>query len=528
MGQGILANKLMTAEEAVAMIKDGATINVTGAGLVGSPGVIFKTIQKSFKETGHPCGLTVMSAGSPGMRKEKYPEFDYFNYLTTPGILKRIIAGHFGTHNSLFPQIINNEIEAYNISQGVLSLMFNESIAGKKGYLTKVGLHTNQDPRYGGGKLNEKTTEYLVEVREENGEEYLFFKNIPVDVAVIKGSTADANGNITFEKEPADFDPLSMAMAAKNNGGKLIVYVSRVSKDVALPRTVRIPGFMVDAIVVDNSTVQFDPEMEYSPYYSGEKRCGTKELNDLFAANEGKGMHKRDFSHSVIARRAAMELTPGAVVNIGIGIPQMVGAEGEKIGINSNDLILTTETGIVGGVQIPSIFGVSVNVDAIYDQASQFRFYEGGGLDLGFLGALEIDKLGNCNASRKGAYFSGIGGFGFITYSAKKLIFCFTFERGSGLEFDGDTITVKSGKGPKLVDTVEQIDMNAGVEIKKGKEILYVTERCVFRATSEGLELIEIAPGLDVQKDILDALDFTPKISPELKNMPKICFDRTI
>jgi len=517
-----LRKRIMSADEAVRLIPDGATVQIAGTALVCSSAKILENIGASFLATGHPRGLCVVSYGSPST---DVPGYDYFAHITHKGLLRRVIGGHMGYHHALFPLIRSNEIEGYNISQGVLSIMTSECVAGKDGYLTKVGLRTQQDPRHEGCKLNEGLeTEDLVELRVVDGEECLWYKMIWPDVTVIKASYADQNGNITLEAEPSINDALASAMAVRNNGGKVIVYVKALKDGHFDPRLVHIPFFLVDAIIVDPDHIQAAPHLAYSPYFSNEERCGEETMQAILDEETRNSAHKREIAQKVIARRAAMELRPEAVVNIGIGIPQMISGEAMSLGIDMSSIVMTTETGIIGGVQLPSVFGVSMNADSVYDMASQFRFYEGGGLNTGFLGALEIDRHGNVNVCKKGSYLSGVGGFNFIVHSAKKLVFCFPFMRGSGYRPEDGRLVPCDGKDMKIVEAVECITMNAGVEFEGGKTVLYVTERCVFRLGGQGIELIEIAPGLDLEKDILEPLGLPVKVSRELVEMPGACF----
>jgi propionate CoA-transferase len=518
-----LRKKFMSADEAVRLIPDGATVQIAGTALVCSSAKILKNIGDSFLATGHPRDLCVLSYGSPS---SDVPGYNYFEHITHKGLLKRVIGGHMGLHQALFPLIRSNQIEGYNISQGVLSIMTSECVAGKDGYLTKVGVQTQQDPRYEGCKLNVgMETEDLVELRVVDGEEYLWYKMIRPDVTVLKASYADANGNITLMAEPSNNDALASAMATRRSGGKVIVYVKAVTQEHINPRLINVPSFLVDAIIVDPDHVQTTPNLPYSPYFSNEERCGKEEMQAILESETKNSVHKREMAQKVIARRAAMELRPEAVVNIGIGIPQMISGEAMNLGIDMSSVVMTTETGIIGGVTLPSVFGVAMNADSIYDQASQFRFYEGGGLDIGFLGALEVDVAGNVNVCKKGSYLSGVGGFNFIVHSAKKLVFCFPFMRGSGYRQEGGKLVPYEGKDCKVVRKVECITMNAGVEFKNRKSVLYITERCVFQLAERGLEVVEIAPGLDLKKDVLDLLDFAVSVAEDLKEMPKTCFD---
>lgn len=518
-----LKNKLMSADDAVKMIPDGATVQIAGAALVCSSAKIFKNLGESFLKTGHPKDLCIVSEGSPS---SDVPGHKYFEHLVHPGLVKRVIGGHMGYHQPIFPLVKNNQIEGYNISQGVLSIMTSECVAGKDGYLTKVGLRTQQDPRHEGCKLNEgMETEDLVELKNVNGEEYLWFKMIRPDITVLKGSYADARGNITFIAEPSNTDAMASAMAVKNNGGKVIVYVKALKEENFNPRLVTIPYFLVDAIIVDPDHIQAAPHLDYSPYFSNEARCSSEEAQAIIERETKNSVRKREIAQKIIARRAAMELRANAVVNIGFGIPQMISGEALNMGIDMDAIVMTTETGVIGGIQLPSVFSVSMNADAVYDQASQFRFYEGGGLDIGFLGALEVDAAGNVNVCKKGQRLAGVGGFNFIVHSAKKLVYCFPFMLGSGYNMEEGKLVSYDGREPKIVNNVESISMNAGVEFENNKTVIYVTERCVFKLKENGIELIEIAPGLDLQKDILAHLAFKPDIAEDLKEMPGICFE---
>jgi propionate CoA-transferase len=320
-----------------------------------------------------------------------------------------------------------------------------------------------------------------------------------------------------LEKEVGTLEALSMAQAVYNSGGKVIVQVEKVVKAGTLDaRLVKVPGIYVDTIVevadMKNQMMTFSEA--FNPSYVGNVKVPVSSVAPL-ELDERK----------VISRRAAMELHEGAVVNIGFGLPQMISGEAMNLGIDTGSLVMTSETGVIGGVQLPSVFSVSMNADAVYDQASQFRFYEGGGLDIGFLGALEVDAEGNVNVCKKGQILAGVGGFNFIVHSAKKLVFCFPFMRGSGYKSEDGKLVSYNGKDNKIVKTVESISMNAGVEFENNKTVLYITERCVFRLNKDGIELIEIAPGLDPKKDVLDLLDFIPSVAKDLKEMPKICFE---
>jgi propionate CoA-transferase len=275
---------------------------------------------------------------------------------------------------------------------------------------------------------------------------------------------------------------------------------------------------------VDPDHIQAAPHLDYSPYFSNEARISAEEAQEIIERETKNSVRKREIAQKIISRRAAMELKADAVVNIGFGIPQMISGEALNLGIDMDSVVMTTETGVIGGIQLPSVFSVSMNADSVYEQASQFRFYEGGGLDIGFLGALEVDIAGNVNVCKKGQRLAGVGGFNFIVHSAKKLVYCFPFMLGSGYNLEEGKLVAYDGREPKIVKSVESISMNAEVEFNNNKTVLYVTERCVFKLKETGIELIEIAPGLDVQKDILDHLDFTISVAEDLKEMPEVCF----
>ena len=508
-------------DEAARLIRDGDTVFINGIGLSANGGIIFKEVEKNFLAEGHPRGITFYSCCGMGSEDG---EFAYSKFLAHPGLLKRVVVGHWAVYRPLMEMVRRNEIEAYNLPQGIMSILINEAVARKPGYVSKVGLYSSVDPRNGGGALNEASSEKLVERIELFGEETLYYKTMFPDVCIIQGTSADPSGNISFDNEIVVMDALAMAQAVYNNGGRVIVLVKELSESYANAQMVRIPGFLVDAVVVNPEYCQCWPTVPQDDSYSGKKRYDAKTVAwamDQFFAASG-----RDLAHKYIARRAALELQKGDVVNLGIGIPMMVATEGKTMGSLDESITLTIETGTCGGSPVPSMFGAAMNADVIYDQASQFRFYEGGGLDAGFLGALEVDKAGNVNVGQKGNMIAGLGGFNFIAYSAKRIVFCLKFQNGSSFkEGPGKSLVPVDGKPGKLVEAVESVSMDAAYHRSLGKRILYVTERCVFELGDAGLVLVEVAPGLDVEKDILAKLPFKPEVSPQLKTMPVTCFD---
>jgi len=499
--------RVMTAVEAAELVRDGQTV-VTG-GFVGSscPEALTKALEQRFLETGKPEGLTLFYAAAQGNRDGSGA--DHFAHR---GMVKRVIGGHWNMAPKLGSMVINNEIEGYNLPQGTISQMLRD-LAGKRiGTITHVGLQTFVDPRISGGKLNEITTEDLVEVIEIAGQERLLYKNFPVDMAFIRGSYADELGNVSVEREIGSLDATAIAQACHNCGGKVIVQVERiVSAGTLDPRLVKIPRIYVDGVVVAEPG---DHEQcfghAFDPSLTGELRKPLSAIQyDTLSAKK------------IIGRRAAMELVPGAVVNLGIGAPEYIAKVAGEEGIE-DDMILTVEAGPIGGVPMGgSQFGASVNPEAILDQAVQFDFYDGGGVDLAFLGLAEADRNGNINVSKFGPRIAGAGGFINITQNAKKVFFCGTFTAG-GLKIsceEGKLRILQEGKQRKFVETVEQITFSGKYAAQIGQPVMYITERAVFALKEDGVYLTEIAPGIDLERDILAHMDFQPKIEGELREM---------
>ncbi|WP_427112306.1 acyl CoA:acetate/3-ketoacid CoA transferase [Megasphaera sueciensis] len=505
--------KFVTASEAVKHIPDKATIATSGfvGGLV--PESILKAIKKSFLETGSPRDLTSIFAAGQGDGKERG-----LNHLGEEGLLKRVIGGHFNLSPRIGALVMDNKIEAYNFPQGTLSQLFR-SIAGRRpGIITKIGLGTFVDPRLEGGKLNKKTTENLVEVIQLNGEEWLWYKTVKIDVAIIRGTTVDQDGNITTEQEIGSGEILSIAEAARACGGIVIAQVKQVASRGTLdPKMVKVPGVLVDYVVkAEQEDHLMTWDYAFTPLLNGDLRVPVDSLAPMKLDNR-----------KIIARRCAMELIPNAVVNLGIGMPEGVSSVATEEGVG-NQLILTTEAGTIGGVPASgNSFGASANASAILDQPYQFDFYDGGGLDLAILGLAETDVEGNINVSKFNGRIAGCGGFINITQSSKKVIFCGTFTAGGLKEEirDGKLIIVSEGKNKKFSQHVEQITFSGAYATTVGQSVLYVTERAVFRLTAAGMELIEVAPGIDIQKDILDQMNFQPIINDVKEMDPRIFLD---
>ena len=495
--------KVMSVTDAVkTYIKDGSTI--TFGGFIGSahPEEVSLAIENSFLETGHPANLSLLYCAGMGDSKEKG-----LNHLGHEGLVSKIIGGHWGLVPKLQKLALENKAAAYNLPQGVISQLYRDIAAGKPGVITHVGLKTYVDPRLEGGKINQKAAEAgdIVEVINIRGQDKLFYHAFPIDVAVIRATYADEHGNCTMEHEGVTLDALSIAQATKNSGGKVIVQVENVVQFGSLDtRLVKIPGILVDAIVIskpENHMQTF--EVAYNPAYSGEIRIPVDAIAPL-------PMDVR----KVITRRAAMELVPNAIVNLGLGMPECISAVAAEEGI-SDTMVLTAESGVIGGVPAAGLsFGVTANAECVIDQSYQFDFYDGGGLDVAFLGLAEMDGDGNVNVSKFGVKLPGCGGFINITQCAKKVVFCGTFTAGGLQEkfSDGKVEIVQEGRGHKLVNKVQQITFSGEYAREMGQKVYYITERAVFELTEKGVALIEIAPGVDLQKDILDQMDFKPII----------------
>ena len=493
--------KIIEAEDAVAVIHDGDVIASAGYGGNGTPDQLFVALEKRFLETGSPRNLTLVFAGGQGDMKDKG-----LNRLGHAGLLKRVIGGHFGLIPRIEKLAVANQIEAYNLPEGILTHLYRDIGAGKPGTLSPVGLGTYIDPRHGGGRMNSMTTEDIVRLIDIDDEEFLFFKAFPIQVALIRGTTADPDGNITAEREALTLENLALAIAARNSGGIVLAQVERVAAEGSLDaRRVQVPGVLVDCVVLAEPEHHMQTYgTQFSPAFAGELRVPPQKVQAVELSER-----------KIIARRAALELSPNCVINVGVGtvpdqVPLVAGEE------RVQDLItLTVDPGVMGGVPMSGLdFGAAVNYQAVIDHCSEFDFIDGGGLDAAFLGFGECDARGNVNASRFGARIPGCGGFINISQSAKKIVFVGTFTSG-GLEVvieNGRLRIAKEGRFAKFVETIGQTTFSADYARRRRQDVLYVTERCVFRLGEKGLTLTELAPGVEIERDILAQLPFKPLI----------------
>lgn len=503
--------KIMSAKDAVQLVKDNDTLCIVG--FIGSvlPQELTNALEERFLTTGSPRDLTLhfcTGSGDGATQGE--------NALAHEGLLKRIVGGHFGLVPKLQQLIAENKVEGYNLPLGTIGHLYRDIAGGRIGTLTHVGLKTFVDPRLEGGKMNERTHEDLVEVVEIAGKERLLYKAQHLDVAFLRATVCDEDGNFTMDKEASALESLALAEAVHNQGGKVIVQAETiVQRNTLDARKVKVPGILVDAIVQSVPENHMQTYVaQYNPAFSGECRVPVDSMEPM-ALNERK----------VIARRSAMELIPNAIINLGIGVPEGISNIANEEGLPG--LKLTVEAGGIGG--FPSggnAFGAVTNPDCIIDLPSMFDFYDGGGLGQAFLGLAQCDRFGNINVSRFGPKIAGCGGFINITQNTKNVVYCGSFTAG-GLKIaitDGRLQILQEGKVKKFINEVEQVTFSAEYAKENNQNVMYITERAVFQLIDGVLTLTEIAPGIDLQKDILDQMEFTPAIASDLKTMDERLF----
>ena len=512
-----MKSKVMDVSAALDLIKDGDSVAVAAAGgMKGYPDYVVKALEDRYLETKHPAGLTLFAGCGHGSAGHGAG-----NRFGHPGFLKRFVSSHPMPTPGICKFIASGEIEAYCFPQGVHNQLYRCIAAKQPGLLTKIGIGTYVDPRQDGGKLNAVTTEDLVDIMTIDGEEYLFYRARPITVALLRGTIADELGNVTIEEEPLKLEILETALAAKASGGKVIVQVKYAAAAGTLKaKDVVVPGEIVDAVVVCDEPDVYHRQTSgtaNSPYLSGVLVCPSGEMSkpkEVLADED------------IVCRRAVHELSLGSIVNVGIGIGAGVGAVADVEGV-IKDVTFTYELGTFGGTpQTKADTGATINVTAYVAQPSMFDYYHGGGLDIAFLGAAQIDAEGNVNVSHFGGKAAGQGGFIDISQTAKKVVFCTTFTT-KGFECsieDGSLVIKNDGSVPKIVEKVDQITFNGKLSREKGQEIVICTERAVFRLVKEGVMLTEIAPGADLEKDILGKMGFKPIISDDLKVMDKRIF----
>ncbi|MCE9591649.1 MAG: acyl CoA:acetate/3-ketoacid CoA transferase [Planctomycetes bacterium] len=507
--------KLCTSDAAVALIEDGVTVACGGFVGAAHPEGLTAALERRFLAAGTPRGITLTYGAGQGDGKNRG-----LNHLAHEGMLKRVIGGHWGLAPKLGKLALENRIEAYNLPQGVLIQLYRDIAAGRPGLITHVGLDTFIDPIHKGGSLNSRSGAGVSEVIERvtlGGKPWLWYKSFPIHVSLIRGSAADPFGNIIIDDEIMIGEILSLTQAAHNHGGIVIAQVTRLLDKPAAPLTVRVPGVLVDRVVLaqpGEHDMTFAEAMNES-YFTPARGAGFDVALTRMVLDERR----------IIAERACDALHDGAIANLGIGMPEGVARIAHERG-RIERITLTVESGSYGGMPVGGLsFGATYHPQAIIVPDAQFDFYDGRGLDFAALGLAQLDRQGNVNVSKFGTKLAGVGGFVNISQSAKRLVFCGTFTAGDlqvAVE-NGKLRIVKEGPCRKFVDTVEQVSFSAARSREVGQEVLYVTERAVFQPTEEGLELIEVAPGIDIERDIISQMAFRPVIK-NVKPMPAHCF----
>lgn len=512
--------QFISAKQAAEVITDGCTLFTVGMTLSGASESVLKEIENSFINTNRPQNITFFHASGQSDKQRG------MEHLAHEGLIKRIVGSHWGLAPKLMDLITNDKVEVYCFPQGQITHLLRDMASGQKGHLSKIGIGTFVDPRQEGGKMNSRTKQLadMIELVNLFGEEYLYYHEVPIDVTLVRGTTADEHGNVTFEDEAMKLEVLPAVLAAKHYGGKVIVQVKRVAAAGTLnPKEVIIPGVFVDYVVVSENPEEDHRQTSswfYDPAYSGTLREPDWNMSQV-------SMDIR----KLIGRRAVLELRPGAIFNLGTGIPNdVIGGiiNEEKVG---DQVMATVESGVYGGIPAGGIdFGIAKNMEALIEHPYQFDFYNGTGVDFTFMGVGQVDAVGNVNSTKFEDRSTGSGGFIDITQCAKNVVFCTTFTaRGLQIEVGESKIRIiHEGSIKKFVRQVEQISFNGQLGLQKGQRIVIVTERAVFELNKNGMELIEIAPGINLERDILGQMEFYPTISPQLKLMTKSIFEKVM
>ncbi len=498
--------KMITAAEAAALIQNESTVAVSGFVGSGHPEALSEAVEKRFLADGAPRGLTLLYSAGQGDGKGRG-----LGHFAHRGLVRRVVGGHWNWAPELGRMAVSGEIEAYNLPQGVITQLFRAAASGQPGVITRTGLGTFVDPRLEGGRLNDRSPEPLVELLELDGEEYLRYRPLAPTVALLRASAADGKGNLSDDREAVRLEILSMAQAVKSSGGVVIAQVAEL-RDRIPPRGVTVPGMLVDYVVVAPAELHRQTyATQYSAVFAGYERADLAQSEPLAP----------DWRR-IVARRALMEIADGSIINLGIGAPEAV-ARAALEAHRAQKLTLTVEAGGIGGVPAGGLdFGAVYNAEAMMEHTSQFDLYDGGCLDVSCLGFAQADASGSVNVSKFNGRVAGCGGFIDISQNAKKLIFCGSFTTGGfSASSEGGRLRIeREGRIRKFVSEIEQVTFSGPYAASRGQEVLFVTERALFRLGAEGLVLEEIAPGAELERDVLGQMEFRPVISPSLREMP--------
>lgn len=494
-------SKVISPEEASSLVKSGDTVACSGFVGSGHAETLTAALEQRFLSTGEPRNLTLVYAAGQGDGKHRG-----INHLAHEGLVSRVIGGHWGLVPGLGKLALENKIHAYNFPQGVICQLYRDIAASRPGCITHIGIGTFIDPEIMGGRLNSITPPGLVEPLILDGTRWLWYKSFPIHTALLRATAADSSGNLLMDREAVIGEVLPIAQAVRNSGGKVIAQVEELLDYPAPPQQVRVPGILVDAVVLARPG---EHDQTFGEQYNSAYCSVPPEGEDIYALTPMPFDERR-----IIAERACDELGPSMTANLGIGMPEgiaRIAAERRML----EEITLTVESGPIGGIPASGLsFGASRYPDAVIDQCSQFDFYDGGGLDYAALGSAQTDRHGNVNVSHFGTKVAGVGGFVNISQTASTVVFCGTFTAGGlSLDVSGGKLTIlQEGRTKKFISQVDQTSFSGSHAVSRGQRVLYVTERAVFSLTHEGMELIEAAPGIDVNTQILDMMEFKPVI----------------